>query len=192
MPPLCTLNCVFTRSWQVPAGLRGSGERNEAAACGHSAVAYQKPERMASPINLTVALDIYAWNATVKLPGTRWAGRLPGRQAPGGWPGWSPRHALPCLPCRLPACRHLPTDSTGCARWLSGPVPGGCGDTVGVCGGVLLSSPARAGLQRRWRGCGGGCRGSGGGGALPTMAQGQQSIPDGWTVGCPSLPALSP
>jgi len=168
-----------------------SGGRSEAAACCGQHRRVPKTKAMARLSRLTVALDIYAWNATVKLWGTRWTGGC--RVVGAGWLVWLV--AVPGLPCRadcLPptACRHLPTDSTGCARWLSGPVPGGCGDTVGVvCGGVLLSAPRGCwgvAVARwwplpklgRWPG----------GGALPMMGAGA-AVPERWDLGCcPSLP----
>ncbi len=121
--------------------------------------------------------------------------RVPGELAGAGWRvpvvGLVGRFALACL-CHVPppACRHLPTDSTGCARWLSGPVPGGCGDTVGVvCGGVLLSAPRGCwgvAVARRWP-----LPKLGrwpGGGALPMMGAGA-AVPERWDLGCcPSLP----
>jgi len=73
------------------------------------------------------------------------------------------RAVVAWLPCLCPWCLPVPP----CPWWWC------------VCGVPACACPAARGVAT-------------GGGALPTMAQGQQSIPDGWTVGCPSLPALSP
>ncbi len=116
-------------------------------------------------------------------------GRVPGWRVPGGWlglvavPGLC--HAVPAVPPT--ACRHLPTDSTGCARWLSGPVPGGCGDTRGClcgwCGGVVplrVLGRSVGGVGVWW------CAADDGAGtAVPDPVPGSDS-------GRPSLPALSP
>jgi len=80
-----------------------------------------KTKAMAKLSRLTVALHIYTWNATVKLPGTRWAGGY--RVAGTGWLVWLV--AVPCLPAVPPPdCPALPwwwwwVHRTGCARWLS-------------------------------------------------------------------------
>jgi len=61
---------------------------------------------MAKLSRLTVALHIYAWNATVKLWGTRLAGGWPEWQTPGGL-AWLV--ALPCLSCLSDSARVRPT-----------------------------------------------------------------------------------
>ncbi len=121
----------------------------------------------------------------VKLAGTRWVGGCPGRQGAGvagtGWLVWSCLCPVTChaRTVPVPACPQHGVRTVG-------RVPGGRGDTVGVCGGAVVSVPC---------GCGGVSKLDTaqvgqwpGGGALPTMAQVRQSNPvPGSDYGRPSL-----
>jgi len=155
MPPLCTLTCVFARSWQVPVGLKCSGERRGGCCVLWTASSRSKNQsdgQVERPDRCSGYLCMERYGQVVGYPV---GGRVLDGRVPGGWPGWSP-----CLACHLPVPRAAtcrPTargDSTGCARWLSGPVPGGCGDTVGVCAVVCCCRPPAGAGVWQWPGGG--------------------------------------